>query len=156
MMKVCTKCHTAKDVTAFYTDARTRDGLNPWCKECNRAARRQAYRLDPTRHQETLLAWRAAHAQKDRADHRVRNQRRRVRLKGGEVEQFTDIEIFERDSWICGWCGKKINRRRRSPDPLAASLDHIRPISKGGDHTRGNVQATHRRCNTAKGARLTT
>lgn len=37
--------------------------------------------------------------------------------------------------------------------PLAASIDHVIPLSVGGDNTRANVQLAHRRCNTAKNNR---
>jgi 5-methylcytosine-specific restriction endonuclease McrA len=82
------------------------------------------------------------------------NARRRVRLRDGKTERFTSVEIFERDHWVCGICHKPINRRRKSPDRLSASIDHIRPVQEGGFHTRANVQAAHRGCNAAKGARL--
>jgi 5-methylcytosine-specific restriction endonuclease McrA len=41
----------------------------------------------------------------------------------------------------------------RRPSPWSVSLDHIVPVSKGGTHTRDNVQAAHLRCNQAKGDR---
>jgi len=94
--------------------------------------------------------WRNAHPEAKRAS----EHRRRARLHGVTIEDFNDIEIFERDNWVCGLCEKKINRRRRYPDPLSASLDHVIPLSKGGHHTRVNAQATHLRCNISKGDRV--
>ena len=72
----------------------------------------------------------------------------------GREEQFKDIEIFERDDYICQLCFEPIDPFLRWPDPLAASLDHITPISKGGNHTRDNAQASHLRCNLVKGDRV--
>ncbi len=38
------------------------------------------------------------------------------------------------------------------PDPKSASIDHVVPWSRGGAHTRGNVQAACLDCNLRKGA----
>ena len=76
--------------------------------------------------------------------------RRRALLRGLPAETFDHAEIFERDAWRCGLCGKKVDRRRRRPHPKSPSLDHIVPISKGGAHTRVNVQCSHFLCNSRK------
>jgi hypothetical protein len=77
--------------------------------------------------------------------------RRKVRITGnGPVESFKDREIFERDNWVCGLCGEPVDPDLRHPDPQSASLDHRKPIVKGGGHTRANVQLAHLRCNFRK------
>jgi 5-methylcytosine-specific restriction endonuclease McrA len=81
------------------------------------------------------------------------NHRRRARIRGGEVEMFTELEIFERDDWICGICHEPIDSTLPSLDPMSASIDHILAIVNGGNHTRVNVQAAHLRCNISKGSR---
>lgn len=55
--------------------------------------------------------------------------------------------LLERDGWMCGICHRKIKRRED------ASLDHIIPVSRGGPHELANVQASHKKCNYAKGNR---
>lgn len=66
---------------------------------------------------------------------------------GAETEKFIEREIFERDGWMCGICGKPINGTLKQPSRQRVSLDHIVPVSKGGSHTRSNVQAAHLSCN---------
>jgi hypothetical protein len=78
----------------------------------------------------------------------------RKRLEGVEWEHYTPAEIAERDGWRCQLCRKPVNRRKRWPDPLSASIDHIVPITKGGTDVRANVQLAHLRCNISKGNRL--
>lgn len=85
----------------------------------------------------------------------VTEQRRRVRIKGGETEKIQRLEIFERDGWTCGICGEPIDPTIAYPSPLSKSIDHIIPVSKGGSHTRANVQAAHLACNSRKRDRLT-
>ena len=34
--KQCTKCNKKKDIKHFFKRAATADGLNPWCRDCDR------------------------------------------------------------------------------------------------------------------------
>ena len=92
-------------------------------------------------------------------DRNIRNSvgtRRRARILKRPVEMFTHKEIFERDKWLCGICGKPVDATLRFPDPGTPTLDHVIPISRGGSHTRDNVQLAHFYCNTAKGNKILT
>lgn len=84
---------------------------------------------------------------------RVWDRVKRARNRGLETEEYGRVEIFERDGWVCGICGGKINPKREHPHPKSASIDHIIPQSLGGPDTRVNVQAAHLRCNLSKGNR---
>lgn len=71
-------------------------------------------------------------------------------------ERFTAAEIGERDNWICRLCADPIDRSWSERDPghpLAPSIDHIRPVTAGGGHTRANAQITHLGCNLEKNDR---
>ena len=84
---------------------------------------------------------------------RKANGRKRQALKlGNHHERYTDIEIFERDGWVCGICGQKINKRLKYPNQRSKSIDHIVPLSKGGADAPINLQASHLRCNVGKNA----
>jgi 5-methylcytosine-specific restriction endonuclease McrA len=37
---------------------------------------------------------------------------------------------------------------------MSATLDHVVPISVGGEHTRENVRCAHLRCNARRGNRV--
>lgn len=63
------------------------------------------------------------------------------------------IDVCERDGWVCGLCGKRVDASLAWPHPNSASLDHVVPLSAGGSHTLDNVQCAHLSCNMAKGAR---
>ena len=39
---------------------------------------------------------------------------------------------------------------KKWPDPEAASVDHIVPLSLGGDDTKANIQLAHFGCNCRK------
>jgi hypothetical protein len=63
----------------------------------------------------------------------------------GERRRKKLAALHRRQNGLCALCG--------GPLKLAdADLDHIVPRSLGGMSARSNLQATHRRCNSAKGA----
>lgn len=61
-------------------------------------------------------------------------------------------EILDRDNWTCQKCGVKVHDRNKGDwnDEFKAHLDHIIPISKGGDSTPENMQVLCRTCNLRK------
>ena len=85
---------------------------------------------------------------------RASRARRRAILAGAEAEVFPHLEIFECDDWICGICHEKVDSTLRYPDRMSVSLDHIVPISRGGQHKRANVRCSHLICNITRGNRL--
>lgn len=85
---------------------------------------------------------------------RQRDAARRALKAGATVEKFTHAEVFERDDWVCGICGAGVDRDATFPSPRSASLDHIIPLSLGGEHSRANTRCTHLRCNIKRGNRV--
>lgn len=98
-------------------------------------------------------SWSTGNPETRRANLRRKTQLRRARLAGVDRESIDRDAIADRDGWICGLCGLPVKSELAWPDPKSASLDHIVPISKGGDHLRANVQISHLDCNMAKGDR---
>lgn len=85
--------------------------------------------------------------------HANKDARRRARKAGAKTERFTRREIYERDRWICGICRKRVDPDLTWPHPMSKSLDHVIPISQGGDHTRANCRLAHVICNLSRGDR---
>ena len=67
--------------------------------------------------------------------------------QGSENNYFTDAnkrrELFERDKWICQYCGEKVNQQN-------ATLDHFIPQSKSGDNSKDNLKTCCLVCNGIK------
>lgn len=78
---------------------------------------------------------------------------KRVRRRGGLVERVNRRRVFERDGWRCQICRRMTDRTAVVPHPRAPTLDHIVPVTAGGDHTYVNVQCACSECNTRKGNR---
>ena len=103
------------------------------------AARKKAYHAE-------RLATDAEYRARRKAVH----TRRRRLLANAKSEPYLRDEIFARDGWVCGICDEPIDPQVQWPDPACATIDHIVPLSRGGDDTPANVQAAHGSCNYGK------
>lgn len=86
-----------------------------------------------------------------RAVKRTRRHLERAAERAGE--HFTVREIADRDGWVCHICQRRIPDKgswtNEDDDP---TIDHLVPLSRGGEHTRVNVAIAHRLCNSCRGA----
>ena len=88
----------------------------------------------------------------------IKNRRRARKLNNG-VEVYTIQEVLETygtDCHICHW-PVDMSAPRRTGYPgweTGLHIDHVIPISKGGEDTLANVRPSHAYCNNSKGARL--
>lgn len=78
-------------------------------------------------------------------------KRRAVYAQGDDINHLLLFELF---NWQCFVCKKPIDRYVRKPNWMAATLEHIVPLCKGGTHTWDNVSVSHLRCNLMKGDSL--
>lgn len=74
-------------------------------------------------------------------------RRLRLRVRAQTFDGVTDAGILERDRWRCGICGKRIGKSFKYPHPRSKSIDHVVPLSQGGDDTAANKRAAHLSCN---------
>ncbi len=58
--------------------------------------------------------------------------------------QENRLKIFERDGYKCHYCKKQLTR-------FSATLDHIQPVSKGGDNSYDNLITACLHCNSERG-----
>lgn len=83
---------------------------------------------------------------------------RRMRMQKDPVDNdITVLGLFLRDSGVCQLCGGRCDSEDYEMKDgvfIAGnkypSIDHIIPLSKGGEHSWDNVQLAHRICNTKK------
>lgn len=56
---------------------------------------------------------------------------------------------------ICAICGRAVDFDKVFPDPWSPTIDHIIPISKGGDPAAlENLQLAHLQCNRIKASKV--
>jgi len=56
------------------------------------------------------------------------------------------LKVLERDEFLCTYCGKQLTR-------FTATLDHVQPVSKGGDNSFDNLVTACLLCNSRRGNR---
>lgn len=79
--------------------------------------------------------------------------RRRALLNGRPSDNYTKQQIIDLYDGICQLCLGLVDKTVRPNHPNAPSVDHIIPVSKGGDNTFQNIQLAHYGCNSRKGNR---
>ncbi len=62
-------------------------------------------------------------------------------------KKLTRLEVFNRDQYICQYCGKEIRQ---------LTLDHVIPRYRGGEHVWENVVSACIRCNRRKAGKTPT
>lgn len=85
-----------------------------------------------------------------------RSSRKKARKYGGHYDaSLKALDIFERANWACQRCGIDTPKENRGKGlSNSPELDHIVPLSKGGDHAMHNVQCLCRKCNIDKGDKI--
>ena len=65
-------------------------------------------------------------------------------------------KIVLAEGTVCALCGMPIDKKKRFPDPMSATVDHIVPVAKGGHPSDlQNLQIAHLICNQVKGSKTT-
>jgi len=91
-------------------------------------------------------------------NHELKRDRK---IKGVMVDKDITLQkLYERDRGICYLCGEVCDwddKEERGGviicGNLYPSIDHVIPLSRGGDHSWQNVKLAHRICNTRKGTK---
>ena len=97
---------------------------------------------------EYVRQWREANPERYRKTGRKSSALRRARKSGAaRTEHVDSLVVLESHNYICEICGESV-------DPLDFHVDHIVPLSRGGDHSYANTQPAHPFCNISKGSKL--
>jgi 5-methylcytosine-specific restriction endonuclease McrA len=71
---------------------------------------------------------------------------RRARKADLFVEDVSRLEVWNRDNGICRLCGLRA-------DEQDWHLEHLTPLSRGGEHSYANAAVSHPTCNRSKGSK---
>lgn len=105
-------------------------------------------------HDEEYKEYRRQYIQTDRG--REASYRSNLKRKSYKHKvEFTPHQrklILDRDNWACQSCGIEVHDRRNGDwnTPDKAHIDHILPISRGGNSIPSNLQVLCRTCNLSK------
>ena len=158
--KTCTQCAHTKPASEFYDNPYVHCGMHAACKVCTNAANDAWAAANPEKHKAIANGY----ARKARQDPqrgpiiRARLHRRRALLKHATIidEVIDSAVLYVRDKGICSLCNTYVPKGLKWPEPMAATMDHIIPLTKGGEHSWKNVALAHFICNTRKNNRIQT
>lgn len=153
MHKECTRCQRTYELSPLYwhRDSNRADGYDKQCKECKAERRRDLYSRNADAEKALVSKWRRENKDRHRAQHSTRRARK---YDNGPVETISYLLVFERCNGVCMLCLVDVEQFVSFPDPMAGTIDHILPLSRGGTHTYDNVQLAHSICNSRKGNRI--
>jgi 5-methylcytosine-specific restriction endonuclease McrA len=79
------------------------------------------------------------------------NYAKRAHIKSTGDQDISWRTVGERDSWICHLCLRKVPQRPgKAKSPKGATVDHLIPLARGGEHIWENVGLAHRDCNMSR------
>jgi 5-methylcytosine-specific restriction endonuclease McrA len=157
-MKTCKICGIQKSFNQFAKNSPSKNGIGPYCLDCNRERGRKRYRDNKEFLKEQQRQYRINNydtrinvERKSRSKNKEKNrptknerQLRRAKAVKEKTYLILEKEIRKLYSDPCFICGSKENQ----------SIDHIIPVSRGGNHSIGNMITLCRSCNSSKNARL--
>jgi 5-methylcytosine-specific restriction endonuclease McrA len=101
---------------------------------------------------ESTQAWRETNPSKWRHIHANTEVKRRARKFSVFTEKYDRALILQRDKNLCCICEETITEKW--PSKLSFSIQHIIPLSKGGEDSISNVAAAHWICNVRLGNKM--
>lgn len=168
--RICTKCSVAKDNADYPKDKNSSDGLRAQCKDCHAATQTARYPEIQGRVVEQRRAYRESNLARVREIDRERYIRhresrmalaldarhaRRAREASGVFESgITTKSLRDALGDQCYFCGVTMQFARTPRGtyvPSKATIEHLVPISRGGDHSRANCVLACHECNLSKG-----
>jgi 5-methylcytosine-specific restriction endonuclease McrA len=165
MKKGSVKCKVHSDVDRVAYNLSS--GKEHWyCPECKRESNKRAYKKakdsgfytsDSYRaykknyrdsNKDLVCGWNRSGKKNYRASHQekilIDRQKRRARINDASINDFNETEwglLKELYDYRCAYCGDKFD---------SITMDHIVPISNGGNHTLSNIVPACMHCNCSK------
>lgn len=132
-------------------------------REAYNARSRAWYAVHSEYYKERGKVWRAANEEyrrerdeKYRKEHKheanERTRRRRAKMNDtGTIDETEYNALFESQDGFCAYCSKWMRMAGDHCHPDFCNVEHIFPISRGGEHRIENIVLACRECNSSKG-----
>lgn len=163
--KQCARCLEVLPRTEFHKQKRSKDGLRGWCKPCTRASNTSSYESNKDRARAWQIEYLSrpevreartemlrAYYAKNRDVYAKRAHVRRALIADALVDEGVTIQALrERHGDSCVFCGRGLLfEGGRDYDPRRASMEHMVPLSRGGEHSWANIRLSCWECNLSK------
>lgn len=164
--KLCSACDELlpRDDFWVYSNATAvGDGLRSRCKSCEYAAARRtrdklaeaSYLRDRRSRPEVQVRqqeWYKAYYAENRDSYSRASHKRRSLIRDSYVDAGITVSALRaRHGSDCVFCHSPMEfKPKRKRDPLLATLEHLTPLSRGGDHSWENCRLACLACNMSK------
>lgn len=143
-ISICKHCNKEYGLDVKISNSGKVFQLNKFCSvDCNKQSKINSQ-----------ILYKTTDAYKELKRERKRNgtHKKRVIKKGNKYQLIYRRILFQRFNYVCQGCNVKCVHPNdvNYNDNNCATIDHIKPISKGGDHTYINTQLLCRMCNSIK------
>ena len=142
--KTCPSCGETKAVSEFCKNKRRKDGLQVWCKTCERAYRLNYQQTEKGKESMRRKQKKYRQTEKGKETKRRFYHTRRSRKAGaaGFHDFAVSLEIYGHRCALCGDAESKL------------TVGHIIPLSRGGSNWQFNIRPECKPCNSSKKDRL--
>ena len=129
------------------------------CKEANASRRREYYASNSTKVYEINRRWAEKNPEKIKEYSRRMFAKRKALKRDNGHKPYTETQVLELHGLVCHVCTAEIKidapRVTSGGDgwELGLQLDHVIPLSKGGQDSLDNIKPIHVLCNMKKGGR---
>jgi 5-methylcytosine-specific restriction endonuclease McrA len=170
--RTCTRCMEKLPISSFHKDKHASDGLRAMCKKCrinnvkdwyqdNIAERREKAN---TRRRDNVETERIKDNERYKRDREKRialatehSHRRKARKLNTVVEKgISVLSLKKRYGTKCHYCQKEMDFSKgvgRKFNSDMATIEHLIPLARGGEHTFANTVLACRFCNISRGAK---
>jgi hypothetical protein len=170
--RTCTKCMERKSNSSFHKDKQAPDGFRSTCKKCrikhvtkwyseNRERQSNREKIRRQSNQEKYAKKESLRYAKDR-DKRIalateHSHIRKARKRNTKIERgISRLSLKKKFGTKCYYCGKEMDfstGKNRKFNRDMATIEHLIPLAKGGEHTFVNTVLACRHCNISKNAK---
>lgn len=170
--RTCTRCAERLPRTSFHKDKSASDGLRAMCKKCRIENVKGWYRenIDERRIKQTSRRRENVEVERQRDNERyVRDREKRIALatehshrrKARKLNTVVEkgisvLSLKKKHGTKCYYCKKEMDFKKgvgRKFNNDMATIEHLTPLSRGGEHTFENTVLACRFCNISRGAK---
>lgn len=149
--KQCKICAKLLHESEFYKLSYSKDGKDYRCKFCRKSSSKKWKQQNKSHISDYDRDWRAKNSDVKLST----NSRYRARKLNSYLEKFSESDVLLTYGTSCHICGCAIDLNAPRQTGKAGwqnglHIDHLVPLSKGGEHSLENVRPSHGLCNLIK------